>query len=485
MESATALTLRRNLTRHIGEPWGLRQRLALALAIPLVIIAVASSSLDFYIARQTADSVHDAVLAETVFDLEAHFRAHDKEIVVDLSEEVEAMIRSSAPDTLHFSVQDKSGKVLAGDSGLPEFATPASSEVFFTDGVYQGENIRAAIHRFQTTRQELTVLVLETTRKRQASRQRILQAMVWPNAIVITATLLVIWLAVRQGLLPLHLVEREIGSRSANDLREIDPTTHPKEIRPMLKRLNELFGMLREAYAVQQRFIGDAAHQLRTPLAGLQTQIDLAIGERIFDRHPERLARLEEATDRIKHLLSQLLVFARAETALPLLNTFEEVALEEIVEQAATTFLDASLEKQIDLGFEIAPAHVWGIPWLLNEAIGNLIDNALRYTLQGGVVTVRCGRDGKNCFLEVEDSGTGIPADQMSKVLERFYRVPGSPGDGCGLGLAIVHEIVGLHGASISLTTVQTGGLNVQIAFLADCEPPQSAIRQSENVKPA
>ena len=446
-------------------PWGLRQRLIVALAVPLVLIAIVSAALDFRVARQTADSAHDAALADAVFDLEAHFRTHDKDIVVDLAEEAEAMIRSSAPDMLYFSVRNQAGKTIAGDNGLPEFELPTGNEIRYADGAYRGLKIRAAIHRFRTPSNELTVVIMETTKKRQESSHRILRAMVLPNLAVIVATLLVILLAVRQGLLPLHLVEREIASRSASDLREIDLVEQPQEIRPMLKRLNELFGMLREAHSAQQRFIGDAAHQLRTPLAGLQTQIDLAASEKIFEQHPERLARLEEATARIGHLLTQLLVFARAETASPALNTFETVALEAIVEKAATTFLDASLAKQIDLGFEIAPAHVQGIPWLLSEALGNLIDNALRYTPQGGVVTVRCGQAGDRCFLEVEDSGPGIPEDQMERVFERFYRVPGSPGDGCGLGLPIVHEIAQVHNAKVEIQNLSGGGLRIRIAF--------------------
>src|SRR6185369_17161280 len=160
-------------------------------------------------------------------------------------------------------------------------------------------------------------------------------------------------------------------------LREIELAGTPAEIRPMLRRLNELFTLLREAAEVQQRFIADAAHQLRTPLAGLQTQLDLAAGEGAFTHNAERLAHIEEATTRIGHLLSQLLTYARAETANPVDRTFETVALDQLVEKSASTFLDAALAKNIDLGFEIAPASVPGLSWMLQEALGNLIDNAI------------------------------------------------------------------------------------------------------------
>lgn len=139
--------------------------------------------------------------------------------------------------------------------------------------------------------------------------------MVIPNLAVILATMLAVVLGVRQGLLPLNEVEHDIAERSASDLHEIDLSGKPAEIRPMLRRLNELFALLRESVEVQQRFIADAAHQLRTPLAGLQTQLDLANSEGAFNNNPERIQLIEEATLRISHLLSQLLAYARAETS--------------------------------------------------------------------------------------------------------------------------------------------------------------------------
>lgn len=239
----------------------------------------------------------------------------------------------------------------------------------------------------------------------------------------------------------------------------------PREVQPMLSRLNQLFGLLREASAAQQRFLADAAHQLRTPLAGLQTQIELATAEGRFIGRSERLARIDEALDRIGHLVSQLLIYARAEPTACASQTFQSVALARLVEQSASIFIDRAIAKGIDLGFEIAPADVQGIPWMLREALGNLIDNALNYTPRGGVVTVRCkAREGLAC-IEIEDNGPGIPASERESVFERFYRIPGSGGDGCGLGLAIVREIAELHGAGIELEEPEGGGLRVKLNF--------------------
>lgn len=448
------------------QPLSLRQRLILTLLTPMIAILAISSFLDYRLARQTVNEAHDQALIDNVLDLEAHIKSHDTSVEIDLSEETEAMLRSNAPDTLYFSVTDPSGKLIAGDSNLPAFPLPAEGKISLLDGTHLGLPVRVATHRLTAGGNEFAIVVLETTEKRKAANLRILTAMIIPNLAVVLATLLTIILGVRQGLLPLQVVENDIAARSANDLHEIELAGTPAEIRPMLRRLNELFSLLRESVDIQQRFIADAAHQLRTPLAGLQTQIDLATAEGAFSQSSDRLQAIEEATTRIGHLLTQLLSYARAETSDPVRDGVEPVALDRLVENSASIFLDAALLKDIDLGFEIAPATVPGYPWMLQEALSNLIDNAIRYTPTGGIITVRCGVEDSQAFIEVEDSGPGIPEDQRKRVFERFYRIPGSPGNGCGLGFPIVSEIAQLHGATVELGTARQGhGLSARICF--------------------
>lgn len=446
-------------------PLGLKQRLIMALLIPLILILIGSSILDYRLARQTADSAHDQALADNVFDLESHIRRHTSPAHLDLTEESEAMLRSNAPDLLYFSVTDAAGKVLAGDQDLTAFEAPTSDQIKFLDGMHKGKATRVAVHRLKLAKSDLLIVVMETTEKRKQSSQRILTAMILPNLAVVFATLLAVLFGVRQGLLPLSAVEREIAARSVSDLRKIELTGTPSEIHPMLRRLNELFALLRESAEIQQRFIADAAHQLRTPLAGLQTQIDLAVSEGAFNHNSERLGHIEEVTARIGHLLSQLLAYAQAESSNAVAASFENVSLDQLVEKSASTFLDAALAKNIDLGFEIAPATVKGLSWMLQEALGNLIDNAIRYTPNDGIITVRCGETDGQAFVEVEDSGPGIPEAQLKQVFERFYRIPGSPGNGCGLGLAIVSEIAQIHGATVQLISGEAQGLRSRIHF--------------------
>jgi two-component system sensor histidine kinase TctE len=459
-----------------SRPLGLSSRLIAWLAIPLLCILIGSTAIAYHTAGRIADQTQDQALADSLFDLASHVKAQGDGRPLDLGEEASAILRSNAPDVLFYAVRDAAGGLLIGDAELPAAALRphALDEPAFSDAVYQGRPVRVAVLRAKTPAQELQITVAQTTLRRQQAQRQLLAAMVVPLLAVMAATLLAVLFGVRRGLLPLLEVEAEIASRSASDLRPFDPDHSPAEIRPMLRRLNELFQMLEQAAHLQQRFIADAAHQLKTPLAGLRNQVDLAIGDRAALLDQAWLGRVDQATSRIGHLLNQLLAYARAEATDADSGANTGVALDELAEASASDFLDAALLKQIDLGFDIAPATVQGVRWMLKEALANLVDNAIRYSPPGGVVTVRCGCDpsSRRPFLEVQDSGPGIPAEQRSLVFERFYRIPGTAGDGCGLGLPIVQEIARRHGADVGLHAVATGGLRVRIDF-----PVAGAIR--------
>lgn len=449
----------------------LRGRLLLAIIAPLCLVFAVSAMFDYRLARKTADSAFDHSLADVALDLASHIRTTDESLSVNLSAEAEEILRSDSFDTIYLSVRDDRGRLLAGDEDLPATetlpATGADKEIYFTNSHVRGKPVRVAIHQMVSSHGSLTIAVAETVKKREMSSRRILAAMILPSLAVMLATLLVVYFGVRRGLSPLAIIENAIASRSPRDLRAIDDTLTPQEIRPLLSRLNDLFGLLREAAASQQRFLADAAHQLRTPLTGLQTQIDLSTNEGRFSSDPERLLRINEATNRIGHLIGQLLTYARTEPATYLSQSFEPVALHNLVEQAASIFIDQALGKGIDLGFEPGRATVAGIPWMLREALANLIDNALCYTPGGGTVTVSSCQNGGTCLLTVEDNGPGIPLAERSRVFERFYRVQGASGDGCGLGLAIVREIAGLHDAETRLEDPAGGGLRFSLIFTA------------------
>jgi two-component system, OmpR family, sensor histidine kinase TctE len=451
----------------------LRQRLLLTILTPLMVVLTISVLFDYRLAKGTADVAFDQGLADAALDIASHIKAGDSKLSVELSAEAEALLRSDASDKIYFAVRDGAGRLLAGDADLPVLPLASADERDFRDSRFRGDPVRAVVQRTDAPLREITVTVAETRTKRDHASRRILTAMIMPNLIVILATFAAVYLGVRKGLAPLAEVEREIAKRSPRDLRRIAAEATPREVRPMLARLNELFGLLRSASEAQQRFLADAAHQLRTPLAGLQTQIELATLEGRFASDPERRARIEDATGRIGHLVDQLLTHARADPAAAAAQSFAAVSLDALVEKAASSFLDSALAKNIDLGFEIEAAGVEGIAWMLREALANMIDNALRYTPADGVVTVRSGMRGGCGFLEVEDNGPGIAQAERVRVFERFYRVPGSAGPGCGLGLAIVREIVELHQGRIELADVAGGGLRMTLMFQATVDRTQ------------
>lgn len=451
--------------------WGLSQRIVISISLPLIVIFFASCYWDYQIAIQTSNAAHDVALGDVLYDLEELISKQDTLTNLNITPDSEAMIRSNAPDSLYFSVHDASGTTLLGDQSLPFLDEKGTSNITFVDGVYQGVAVRIARHRMRFHDSSLQVQVVETVKKRDMSSQKFLTAMVIPNLITMLVVLLAVLWGVRQGLKPLRSLEREISQRSVNDLKEIELTQNPFELRPLLQRLNELFELLRESNSRQQRFIADAAHQLRTPLAGLQTQIDLAIGEGVFEQSLSRKENIQAATLRIEHLLNQLLSYARAENAMALKESFKSVNLRTIAENSAGIFIDRALEKNIDLGFDLSDVEVSGLSWMLQEALANLIDNAIRYTPAQGVVTVRCGHLNGTSFLEVEDNGRGIPEEEWPSLFERFHHIPGSFEGGCGLGLSIVSQIVQVHNASIHFVRPTSAGFTVRISF--DSSPPE------------
>lgn len=436
------------------------------LAVPLLAILVGSAVIDYFAARQIADRTMDQALADSLFDLEAHLQAIRGDAPLDLGEEARAILRSNAPDVLNYAVRDDADRVLIGEADLRAGRSAQAAGVpDFSDARFGGQPVRVAAMRIVVRGQPLDLIVAQTTLRRREAQRTLLAAMLWPTLAVIALTLLAVGVGVSRGLRPLTTVEQEIANRSASDLRPFEMSAVPTEIRPMLRRLNELFELVQHASQQQQRFIADAAHQLKTPLAALRNQVDLALGA--GDAPPDRLwlGRVDEATGRMNHLLDRLLAHARAEAPETSERASKPVALQQLVEESATDFLDAALARQIDLGFDIAPAQVQGSRWMLKEALANLVDNAIRYTPCGGVVTVRCGHEAGHAFIEVQDNGPGIAPEARARALERFYRLPGTPGDGCGLGLTIVQEIARRHAATLGLHTADGGGLRVRLEF--------------------
>jgi len=391
--------------------------------------------------------------------LGSHVRVTPTEYRFDVPAAVEQVLRTDRFDSIYYRVMSPAGIEIAGDADLP--APPGDAIAHNT--IYKGAKVRVVSVQAPCGRSACTVLVGETTVKRErVARDLLLQSLV-PDFLIAVATLVIVWFGVKRGLKPLARLSEEIKARSAGDLRPIDAAAAPEETRPLVGALNGLLAEVSAASSNQQRFIADAAHQLRTPLAGLQAHTELALAQPMPEACRAQLEQVHKATIRTARLANQLLALARAEPGARSVTT--PVDLKIIAGGEADAWVRQSLPRDIDLGFELEPAPVEGDAFLLREALSNLVHNALEYTPRGGRVTVRTGRRNGHAFLEVEDDGPGIAPRERARVLERFYRVPGTPGTGSGLGLAIVREIAASHAANIAIAEGASGGCRVEITF--------------------
>ena len=365
-----------------------------------------------------------------------------------------------------YAVRDAEGRLLAGDARLP--AVPSSGEFSqFTAMTRLDErSVRSLTTRFDTSDGPLQVTVADVRPAAEpAARLGLMSTLLW-DFVQLDLTLVLVWVGIALGLRPLQRLREDIAARSARDLRAIDEASVPRELAPVVVTLNRLFGTLRAAVQSQQQFIANTAHQLRTPITGLQAQLDLLISEPAAQPIRDRLLTLQEGMRQLAHSANQLLALARADPAANIAAKKHAVDLRAIVGEVVARFFARALGAHIDLGIDVESITVSGDPSLLDDLLSNLVDNALKYSPAGGTVTVSGGLlDGKP-YLAVEDTGPGIPAQERQRVRQRFYRLPNSPGYGSGLGLAIVDEIARIHDATVEIGAGSNGiGTRVLLRF--------------------
>jgi len=319
--------------------------------------------------------------------------------------------------------------------------------------------------------------VAETLGKRSTLATEIIKGVMVPQFVILPLAVLLVWLALVRGIRPLNELERRIRARKPDDLSPIEVSVVPQEVAPLVASINDLLSRLKTSLTTQKRFLADAAHQLKTPLAGLRMQADLALRETDPAGVRSSLQQISSASVRATHTVNQLLALARAETTGRTLPT-APVDLARLVTAVVQDSVPRALDKQIDLGFE-GPESVpeeciiHGNPTLLQELVRNLVDNALNYTPSGGVVTARVLIDRFSGVLvvQVEDNGPGVPENEREFVVQPFYRALGTNVEGSGLGLAIVHEIAQQHGATLSMEDSfphrTQKGLRVSLRFTA------------------
>lgn len=449
----------------------LRHQLLISLLAPIVLVTLISAVVTYYYAFNFATLAYDYALFDSARDISRQTRVSDGGLHVDLPSAALDMLESDTHDSVYYMVNDARGAFIAGHRGLPlpAEAPPPGKPVYY-DGTYRGSPVRiAALHAaaIGAPANELAlVLVGETLNKRRALANEVLLGMLLPGLLLIALVGALVWYGIERGLRPLATLQQEISSRSHRDLSPLPEQNAPGEVRALIRAMNELLARLSFALSAQQRFIADAAHQLRTPLAGIKTQAELALRQQKMDEVQHTLLQLNTATGQTTHLVNQLLSLARAEPGDHRAQALQPLNLEELARDSTTEWVPRALARSIDLGFDGVPATIVGDAFFIREMLGNLLDNAIRYTPPGGQVTVSVAATPERALLGVEDNGPGIPATERERVFERFHRVLGTGAEGCGLGLAIVREIAQSHNADARLTAGARGiGTRVTIAF--------------------
>ena len=464
-----------NRRSEVGRPPSVARRLLTLLLVPLGGLLLLALLFDYLVVVGPVRASFDRSLADAAVVIAAYVHeSADGAPVIELPAAVAAELREQRGRETIYALRAAEGQLLAGDARLPP---PASLEqsapiTFGTIALAPGSPARVAWYRWQRGGRPLSLTVAEPTGGRDAATRPLVTATLTLDVLQALAVIALVLIGVRQGLRPLLEFRDELAGRSAHELEPLDERRAPVEIRTLVESLNALLARVRAAAEAQQRFVADAAHQLRTPLAGMHAQLELLERDTAALPVHERVLAVQTGLRRLAHTAHQLLTLARAAGSATLERDFGAVDLARLIEEAVTAQLDRALAKQIDLGAEPATAHVHGVEWLLRELLNNLIDNALHYTAAGGVVTLRSGLLPDGAFLEVEDDGPGIPAEERPLVTQRFQRAAGSVGAGSGLGLAIVNDIVLLHGARFELSGGSHGrGTRARVEFRSPARP--------------
>jgi two-component system sensor histidine kinase TctE len=453
----------------------LKRQLLLGLLLPLVAIFAISTAVAYKVAFRFATEAFDRSLFDNALDLSRQIRYQSGRITVDVPRIALEMLEYDESDRVYYAVRSPGGDIVLGQRGLPEPPDVIARKPIYYDGNYRGDPVRlVAFHvpvNPDADGEFALVQVAETLLKREHLAQEILLGIAASQLVLIVLACASVWKGVGHALAPLEDLRGQLLARSHRDLSPIAEARVPAEVRPLVDAINDLLRRLSEAQQSQQRFVAEAAHQLRTPIAGLKTQAELALRQTSFDDVRTSLVHLHTAADRGTHLVNQLLALARAEPGSGRKLNRQPLDLVALARDATLRAVQQAVAKDIDLGFDphCERAILDADPVMLGEMLANLVDNAIRYTQPGGTVTVSVTRVRDHVAIQVADNGPGIPEAERERVFERFHRVLGSGAEGCGLGLAIVREIADAHDARIGIEAPSAGtGTIMAVSFAGD-----------------
>jgi signal transduction histidine kinase len=445
------------------------------LLIPLLIMLAVSALYTYRNISHLAETERDLALEEVADDVKDSasetLKATGK---IDPASESLRLILEDPRDHRYFAIYDEKGVLLAGDPRLPRpQAAYAADHAMFNYILLAGNKLRmVAIKGDQVDQPIYRILVAETLTRRDRLALRLSRVVLIPQVLMILLVAPLIWFGVKHGLRPLDNLCRRISHRSAQQFRDLPMRGTPRELQPVVMALNEMLSQVRAARDEQRRFTADAAHQVKTPLAALKAEIDLAQSDPSYAHALPVFKRLGDSANRLAHLVQQLLALAHSEASYGNVKTLLDLA--ELARDVTREYVPLAHGRHIDLGYE-GPENaipIRGNAVLIREAMKNLLDNAIKFTPDSGTVTVSVKVHPPS--FAVADSGPGVPDEQRSLIFQRFRRAPESTAaQGSGLGLAIVQEIARNHGAIVSVASSPLGGALFSLQF------PDQAVSQS------
>lgn len=435
-------------------PHSLRTRLLWWLLVAILLTAVAQASIAYRTARAEADDIFDYHMQQMAMSLRS---------VLPLNADGTGMDEPRIGENADFVVQVWTANGLRVFQSTARAALPDRAVPGFSDLKVQGTTYRV----FSMQTKSRTIQIAQDMAARREMASTLALRTVAPIAVMAPLLMLVAWWVVSVSLAPVSRVRRQVAARQADDLTEVSEADLPDEIRPLVHELNLLFGRVRRAFDAQKSFVGDAAHELRSPLAALKLQAQSLRRASDVATREVAVGRLTAGIDRASRLVEQLLVLARQQASAVTGDKPELVVLCDIARLVVADSAAAAQVRRIDLGLSQADeGKVFGHAQALRILLRNLVDNAIKYTPPGGRVDVEVCRVADRLVLTVDDSGPGIPEQDRERVLDRFYRVAGTETTGSGLGLAIVKSIADLHGTLLSLDhSSRLGGLRVAVSF--------------------
>lgn len=447
----------------------LKRQLLLWLLLPQVVVFLVGGALAYRIALSYAEKATDQSLTQTVRSLARQVKPIGSGLLIDFPRAAQDIIEQDPQDRVSYMVSSPPGHFLLGNAKLPDPAiTVAASNreaLLYTTSI-EGKPMRLALLELDygdaDAPQRLRVQVAKSLALQQRLTRELIADMLAPLMLLVALMSLLVYAGISRGLQPLKRLQAQLGDRqslSVHALSPIEMTQAPQEVHALATAVNQLLSAVRRSLSQEKRFLNDAAHQLRTPLAGLISQTELALTESDPQALQERLTKVLSGAQRSARLVHQLLSLARNEVEVKL----QPLDVAVLARDVAREWTPRAVKHQIDLGYEGADhLMVLGEALLLHEALSNLIDNALTYAGAGSEVTLSVQAHADQVLLEVADNGVGVSAQDLPHVFDRFWRASSVPG-GCGLGLAIVKEIILRHGGHTQVLSAQPHGLRVQL----------------------